>query len=178
MTHHRTRIRAAAGAGLTILLTALIAGGASADPGDPLLMVPVHDHVTVTTRNVPGVGTVLTDTSGHALYMFLLDSHHKVTCTGACAGTWPPLAIVAGHHPTAAGHVKSRLLGTTPDPNTAGAMDVTYDGHPLYVYVNDTAPDTANGQDLESDGGPWFVLKASGQVVYHPMPQTATATKR
>jgi len=169
----RAAVRLATGAALTLLLSSLSVSGASAHGGDPLLMVPVHDQITVTTRDVPGVGRVLTDDQGHALYMFLLDVHHKVSCTGACAGTWPPLAITPGHHPTAEGGVQSRLLGTTPDPNT-GAMDVTYDGYPLYLYVNDTGSGTANGQDLESDGGPWFVLRPSGQPIHHPMPQAGS----
>lgn len=169
-----TRIGTATRGVMTLLVAVLISGSASAHRGDPLLMIPTPDRVTVTTRTVPGLGRILTNAHGHALYMFLVDPRRPVTCTGACAGTWPPLAIAVGHHPTAAGGAESRLLGTIPDPNT-GALDVTYDGYPLYLYANDIGPDTANGQALESDGGPWFVLRPSGRPIHHPIPQSDSA---
>jgi len=52
--------------------------------------------VTVSTASVKGLGTVLVDSKGDTLYLFLPDKHAKVTCTGACATVWPPLKLPAG----------------------------------------------------------------------------------
>ena len=52
--------------------------------------------MTITTRSVPDVGTVLVTGKGYALYMFEPDRRRAVTCTGVCAGTWPPLMLPSG----------------------------------------------------------------------------------
>lgn len=169
----RPSVRVAVGAVLILLLAALSGCGSSTHRGDPLLMIRVPNRVTVTTATVRGLGPVLTDARGHTLYEFPIDARRHVSCTGGCAGTWPPLVIAAGHSPTAAGAANSALLGTMPDPNT-GARVVTYDGYPLYLYDNDTAPDTANGQDLQSDGGPWYTLTPAGRPLTTQISQANT----
>ena len=104
---------------------------------------------------------MLTDTSGHVLYMFPPDARRRVSCTGACAGTWPPLAVADGRTPRAAAGVRADELGTLPDPNT-GARVVTYAAQPLYRYAGDLAPGVANGQALNLNGGPWYVVTTAG----------------
>jgi len=142
---------------------------------DALLMIPIPTRVTVTTGTVPGLGTILTDSTGHSLYMFPPDAGSQVHCTGACAGTWPPLVIQAGHKPRAGGQVNTADLGTLADPNT-GADVITYGGYPLYRYASDLTAGVANGQDLFSDGGPWYVLHPNMQpVTVNPAP-TITPT--
>jgi predicted lipoprotein with Yx(FWY)xxD motif len=142
-----------------VLLTACSSG--STQSGDPVLPQRAAASVTVRTQAVPGLGTVLTDGTGHVLYMFPPDAKRTVTCTGPCAGTWPPLAIASGHTPRAAGGARATKLGTLPDPNT-GARVVTYAGQPLYRYAGDVSPGVANGQALNLDGGPWYVLNVAG----------------
>jgi predicted lipoprotein with Yx(FWY)xxD motif len=44
-------------------------------------------------------------------------------------------------------------LGTI--TRTGGVIQATYDGHPLYTYVGDTAPGQANGNGLNLNGGLW-----------------------
>jgi predicted lipoprotein with Yx(FWY)xxD motif len=151
--------------------TALSAcSGSAGAKGDPLLMVPVPSAVTVTTGTVAGLGMILTDSTGHALYMFPPDAGGQVHCTGACAGTWPPLVIESGHKPTARGQVNAADLGVIADPNT-GAQIVTYGGYPLYRYAGDLTAGVANGQNLFSDGGPWYVLHPDMQpVTVNPSP--------
>ncbi len=131
---------------------------------DGLLSIRVPKTVTVTTGTVAGLGTILTDSRGHTLYMFPPDAGSQVRCTGACVGTWPPLAIATGHKPTGAGQVNASALGTIPDPNT-GARIVTYGGYPLYRYAGDLTAGQANGQNLFSDGGPWYALHPDMQPV-------------
>jgi predicted lipoprotein with Yx(FWY)xxD motif len=151
----RLAVITAFAAGLAALLTACGEGGPRR--GDPLLRIPVPHSVVVRTGTVAGLGTILTDSSGHTLYMFPPDAGSQVKCTGACAGTWPPLAIAIDRHPTAAGQVNATDLGTIADPNT-GAQIVTYGGYPLYRYAGDLTAGVANGQNLFSDGGPWYAL--------------------
>jgi predicted lipoprotein with Yx(FWY)xxD motif len=155
------RRTAVAGAALALLL----AGCASSPSArDPLLMIKVPDSVQVRSGSVAGLGTIITDSTGHTLYMFPPDAGSVVRCTGACAGTWPPLVIARGHRPTAGGGVQAGDLGTLPDPNTGGLV-VTYGGYPLYRYAGDLSAGVANGQALFSDGGPWYALSPQAQPI-------------
>ena len=42
---------------------------------------------TVQTRNIKGLGTVLVNSRGLTLYMFVPDKQKKATCKGTCAVT-------------------------------------------------------------------------------------------
>lgn len=142
-------------------------GGGSAGSGragGSLLPLAVPLHVSVGVRQVDGLGRVLVDGQGRTLYMFPPDAGRGVTCTGACAGTWPPLVIADSNAPTADAGVIKADLSTVADPNT-GARVVTYAGYPLYRYAGDVGAGTANGQALFLDGGPWYVLDPDGQPV-------------
>ncbi len=101
------------------------------------------------------------NSNGYALYVFAPDNHRAVTCTGACAGTWPPLMLASGSRPAAGAGVRLALLGSDPDP--AGGRVVTYDGWPLYTYAGDVQPGQANGQDIDLNGGEWYVIRPSGR---------------
>ena len=81
-----------------------------------------------------GLGKVLVDGRGHTLYLFAKDRRGKSSCTGKCAGFWPPL--IAAGKPRAAAGAKASLLGTTKRPD--GRLQVTYNHHPLYTFVKDT----------------------------------------
>lgn len=173
----------AAGLLAATLLGAGLLGGCSsshqpsASHADRLLVRAVPGHVTVTTRTQPGLGAILTDHTGHALYMYPPDARSRVTCTGPCAGTWPALTITAHQRPRAAGKAHQQLLGTVRDPNT-GARAVTYAGNPLYRYAGDLSPGTAHGQALFLDGGPWYVLDAAGNpLTQTPSPATVGADR-
>lgn len=143
----------------------MVAGCAarSAPERDRLLIRSVPVTVTVQARPVRGLGTVLTDDDGNTLYMFPPDAASRVSCTGPCAGTWPPLAT-RSRRPTAGPGVNGAVLATVPDPNS-GARIVTYAGYPLYRYAGDTTAGTANGQALFLDGGPWYALTPAGNPV-------------
>jgi predicted lipoprotein with Yx(FWY)xxD motif len=43
-----------------------------------------------------------------------------------------------------------------------GAVQATYDGHPLYTASLDTAPGQAKGNGLYSGGGIWHEVTVSG----------------
>ena len=85
-------------------------------------------------------------------------------CSGACAGTWPPLVIANGHQPTITSGVRAQDVGTLHDPNT-GQQVVTYGGYPLYTYAGDLHPGQTNGQGLFLDAGPWYLLSPDGDPI-------------
>lgn len=132
--------------------------------GDSLLKVPVASRLTIATRVVAGLGRVVVDGRGRTLYMFPPDAGSRVSCTGSCAGVWPPEDITDGSTPTAGAGVNPAALSTLADPNT-GALVVTYLGYPLYRYAGDVRPGEANGQGLFNNGGPWYVLSPSGTPI-------------
>jgi predicted lipoprotein with Yx(FWY)xxD motif len=101
----------------------------------------------VNTATIGGA-TVLTNTSGFTLYWFAPDTATRSACYGTCAGYWPPLT-----GPPAAGPGIPGTLGTI--KRSDGTTQLTYDGHPLYTYVGDTAPGQAFGNNLNLNGGLW-----------------------
>lgn len=108
-----------------------------------------------------GLGPVLVDGHGRTLYLFAKDKAGKSTCSGACAGYWPPL-ITSGK-PVAAGGAKASLLGTTRRPD--GRLQVTYNHHPLYTFVKDTRKGQTTGEELDFFGGEWYAVSAAGAKV-------------
>jgi predicted lipoprotein with Yx(FWY)xxD motif len=154
-------------AGVAVIAATVLAGCGHAGRhggGDALLQLNVPDRVAVRVGQVAGLGTVLTDSEGRTLYLFGPDARRSVTCTGPCAGTWPPLVILADGTPSAGRGVAQGDLGTRPDPNS-GADVVTYVGYPLYRYAGDLSPGSANGQALFLDGGPWYALTPAGDPI-------------
>ena len=124
---------------------------------------PATSTVTLSTKSLPGVGSVLVNGQGRTLYIFVPDNAKKVTCTGGCASVWPPLAIAAGQKPTVSGGVNASLVSS--DPNPSGGDVVTYKGWTLYLYVADPGAGTDHGEGVNSGGGLWYVIAPSGQVV-------------
>jgi predicted lipoprotein with Yx(FWY)xxD motif len=119
--------------------------------------------VRISTKKLAKLGTVLVNSKGSTLYMFVPDARKRVTCVHACAAIWPPLKLPKGAKAVASGQAKSSLLGSDPDPT--GGRVVTYAHWPLYTYVVDTSPGMAKGQALKLNGGLWYVLAPSGKVI-------------
>ena len=105
-----------------------------------------------------GLGKTLVDAQGRTLYLFKKDSGTTSACTGACASAWPP--VQANGKPTAGSGANASLLGTT--ARSDGARQVTYNGHPLYLFVMDKKPGETNGQGVTAFGAAWFALSAAG----------------
>jgi len=124
---------------------------------------PAAGAAQISTRTLPGLGSVVVNAKGHTLYVFAPDKAKKVTCVGACAAIWPPLALSSGQKPGVSGQAKSSLVGS--DPNPAGGRTVTYAGWPLYSYVTDTSPGSAHGQALKLNGGLWYVIAPSSKLI-------------
>jgi len=103
-----------------------------------------------------GGATVLTNANGFTLYSFAPDTSTKSNCNGACAQNWPP---VKG--PATASGVKG-TFGTI--KRSDGSTQATFDGHPLYTFVGDTAPGQAKGNGLNAAGGLWHEITTSGSA--------------
>jgi predicted lipoprotein with Yx(FWY)xxD motif len=148
-----------------VLVTAIVslaAGcGSSSSPAASTTHSASGQRIEVMAESVSGVGTILVTSKGYALYMFQPDNRRAVTCTGSCAGTWPPLMLPSGAGLVAGSGVHASLLGSDPDPT--GGRVVTYNGWPLYTYSGDVGPGQANGQSIDLNGGEWYVLSPSGQ---------------
>ena len=97
-------------------------------------------------RTIGGVN-LLTDAQGLTLYWFAPDTSTKSACYGSCAAYWPPVIGTPSAGPGVTG-----TLGTI--TRTDGTKQATYDGHPLYTYVADSAG-TARGNNLNLNGGLW-----------------------
>jgi len=109
---------------------------------------------TLETGTIGGV-TVLTNGHGRTLYWFAPDTPTASACTGSCAVYWPPVAGSPHAGPGVTGP-----LGTIKRPG--GAVQATYDGHPLYTYIGDSGPRQARGNNLDLSGGLWYEVRVSG----------------
>jgi len=118
--------------------------------------------VTVATAHTAALGTFLVS-DGRTLYLFEADARNQSTCTGPCAGTWPPLTTTG--RPLAGPGVKPGLLGTIKRGVTA---QVTYDGHALYFYSGDTRRGETGSQNLKLFGAKWFVVGVAGNAITKP----------
>jgi predicted lipoprotein with Yx(FWY)xxD motif len=106
------------------------------------------------TARIAGV-TVLTNANGFTLYWFAPDTATRSACYGTCASYWPP---VTGTPPAGPG-----VIGTLATiKRSDGTPQVTYDGHPLYTYVGDTAPGQDFGNGINLNGGLWHQVTVSG----------------
>ena len=108
------------------------------------------------TARIGGV-TVLTDASGFTLYWFTRDTPTRSNCYGTCAGYWPPLQGAVSAAPGIPGELATMK-------RSDGTAQVTYNGHPLYTYIGDTAPGEAFGNNLQINGGLWHEMTVPGAV--------------
>jgi len=127
----------------------------SAD-GAPLAAADIG--ATLKTARIGSVD-ILTNADGLTLYWFAPDTSTSSKCFGSCATYWPP---VSGS--PAAGRGVTGKLGTIKRPG--GGLQATYNGHPLYTYIGDSAPGQANGNDLDLNGGFWYDIRVP--VTAHP----------
>ena len=110
------------------------------------------------------LGRVLADGSGRTVYIFGKDKGRRSRCFHACAAAWPPLTT---HGRPVAGHgVRASKLGTTKRGH--GVRQVTYNGHPLYGFVNDSGRRQTHGEGVNAFGGIWHVVSRSGKAAGAP----------
>ena len=140
-------IAAALAVAALVLLAVAEAGASSSAPA------ATSTGAGLKTTVIDGT-TVLTNAKGFTLYSFAPDTPTVSKCYGSCAAYWPP---VTGTAPASSG-----LPGTVGTiTRTGGARQLTYNGHPLYTYIGDSAPGQANGNNLNLNGGLWHEVPVS-----------------
>jgi predicted lipoprotein with Yx(FWY)xxD motif len=107
------------------------------------------------------LGRILVDSRGRTLYLFKADVGAKSACLGACATAWPPLR--SGGKPAVRSGARAALVGTT--KRSDGARQVTYNGHPLYLFIKDHKPGDVTGEGVSAFGAAWFAVSPAGKQI-------------
>jgi predicted lipoprotein with Yx(FWY)xxD motif len=141
-----------------------VAGCGNNDNGSATAATPkttTGHAATVGVASNSSLGNILVDSKGRTIYLFKKDSGTKSACSGACAVNWPP--VRTSGTPTVGSGLTASKVGTT--SRSDGKPQVTYNGHPLYLFTGDHSPGDANGQGLTAFGGGWFALSSAGNQV-------------
>jgi len=116
--------------------------------------------MTLVVRNTR-YGRILFDGQNRVLYGFTRDKRNGPSrCYGACAAAWPVYFSKATVR--AGSGVKRSLIGSV--RRRDGRRQVTYNGWPLYYYVDD-GPGEVKCQKVDEFGGLWLVVKPSGALL-------------
>lgn len=118
-----------------------------------------------------GPAPYLTDRAGNALY-YLEGDKDGSQCTGPCLEAWPPL-LASPDAPQAGAGVRATHLGTVPRDN--GALQVSYNGHPLHRYAADTGAGRTAGHGVEDQWGRWVLVSPEGEAVPAATPSGGSA---
>ncbi len=137
---------------------------------------PAATGDTVSLKSVSGVGAVLVDSKGFALYSPDQEKSGTVRCIGSCTAIWVPLTLSKGvSAPTASSSLMSKL-GTVMRPD--GKSQVTFDGKPLYRFSPDGSPGKVTGNGASDQFGgrsfTWHVV-SSGKTQTTTMPTTTSS---
>jgi predicted lipoprotein with Yx(FWY)xxD motif len=157
-------IAGAAAVPLIALLAAGCGGGSYGGDDSAAATAPpttASGQAATIGANEGDLGKILVDSQGRTLYLFQKDSGTKSACFGACASAWPP--VRGSGKPTVGSGLNASLVGTT--SRSDGMAQVTYNGHPIYLFSGDQKPGDANGQGSTAFGGGWFALNSAGNQV-------------
>ena len=151
-----------AGAGLAALAAAGGITAASASGSTPTNTA----SATVRTASVSVAGkteTILVTSKGLPLYIYRPDTATRSFVTGGLAQLWPPLTS-----PAVAGPGVTGKVAVLRDVN---GQQVTYNGHPLYTFVDDHAGQVT-GQGVQN----FFVATPGIASITMSAESTAPAT--
>jgi len=143
----RRRVPAVAATAVVSVVALALLGAAVATPkAAPAASVAAGAQL-LKARPIGGM-EVLTNASGLTLYSFAPDTPSRSACYGSCAAYWPPVPGNVSAGPGVTGAIGSIK-------RTGGSTQATYDGHPLYTYIGDSAPGQDSGNNLNLNGGLW-----------------------
>lgn len=146
-----------------LALSACGGGDDSTDPVSPAAAAGAAE--TVSIASVEGVGDVLVDADGAALYTSDPEADGDVLCVDACAAIWVPLTLPASADGPTGGDGLDERLGVVMRPD--GSEQVSLDGKPLYSFVEDPEPGAVTGDGFaDTFAGTefvWHVATASGE---------------
>src|SRR5262245_48393929 len=156
---HSTKRAILALAAIAVIAVGLAACGGNSSNDNSTTAQSTATNGTVSTKSVSGVGTVLVDSKGDALYTNDMDSGSKIACTGECASIWVPLAAPSGGNATSSDSSVQAKLGVVQRPD--GTSQVTFGGKPLYSFVQDSPGQVTGNGFSDSFGGTSFVWTAA-----------------
>ena len=134
---------------LIIVVLIIVLGGIyyfwSTSPTEAPTGTETPVSATVNVSNEGELAPYLVAANGMTLYIFDNDEPSVSNCYDGCAVNWPPL--VADGDPVAGDGV-SGVLGVT--DRTDGTRQVTYNGMPLYFWINDSAPGDTTGHGVNN----------------------------
>jgi predicted lipoprotein with Yx(FWY)xxD motif len=121
---------------------------------------PTARSATLTTART-GLGQIIVNGQGRTLYLFEKDRHAHSACSGVCTAYWPP--VLTNGKAIAIKGAKQSLIGSI--ARADGSRQVTYAGHPLYLFSGDTRRGQTNGEGLQDFGAGWYALTLSGKKI-------------
>ncbi len=109
------------------------------------------------------LGKLLVNSSGRTLYEFTRDHTNKNSCASisGCSEIWP--ALQSSGKPVGGSGVSASKLSTIKLSN--GTKQVTYEGHPLYLYSADSGPGETSYVGAKEFGGTWEAINSAGHAV-------------
>jgi predicted lipoprotein with Yx(FWY)xxD motif len=136
-------------------LSALAGARSALPPARPALFS------TVELRKTP-LGKILVNSAGSILFEFSKDHPKQDACAkiSGCLSIWAAMPVQG--KPSAGPGLRASLLSSISLPGGGGSQ-VTYAGHPLYVYT--AAPTLTSYVGAKQFGGSWYALNAKGHVV-------------
>lgn len=173
--------RAAAIAAAATAVAALAAGcgssgtgSSSSSPGSssppPSSSTPATGGSGTLKAHSSPLGQILVDGSGRTLYLFQADKGTTSHCYGSCAQAWPPDTTTG--RPGVHG-LDAAMVGAT--HRSDHTTQVTYHGHPLYRFYQDTGPGKITGQGSTAFGGAWYVVSPSGTPITSTAPSSSSS---
>lgn len=136
-----------------------VARAAEADSSGAAMAEPDTAAAALQIAEDDILGAYLTDGQGMTLYTFSNDQPGISNCYDQCATAWPPLLVAEGEEITAAAGIPGEIGTTTRDD---GTIQVTYDGWPLYYWVNDAAPGDTTGHNVRNV---WAVARPTTKLL-------------
>jgi predicted lipoprotein with Yx(FWY)xxD motif len=113
----------------------------SAETGEAVILLGGNDEL----------GPFLTGPDGMTLYVFVNDEPGVSNCYDQCAENWPPLVLESDQALVAGAGISGELETVQRDD---GRAQVTYNGLPLYYWINDAEQGDASGHRVL---GTWAV---------------------
>ena len=166
MLHGNPKYRLILALGLPVLAIALGACGSGNDDStasSASTATTGGSPGAISVQSISGAGDVLVDSQGDALYTNDQDSGSKIACNGECTSIWMPASAPSSGKPTSDDPSVESMLGTVKRPD--GTSQVTFDGKPLYSFVQDSAGQvTGDGLTDSFDGTSftWTVASSGG----------------
>jgi predicted lipoprotein with Yx(FWY)xxD motif len=105
------------------------------------------------------LGSIVVNSEQMTAYVFTKDTPNsgKSACEGECLEKWPPI-ITESDEP--------QVEGVTGEVGTIeladGSKQITLNGMPLYLWVQDKEPGDVTGQGV---GGVWYVVGPDGEMI-------------